>query len=257
MHNAAFRAAQIDAVYVPLAASDFADFIAFADALSLEGASVTAPFKRDAFSVAAEADDISARIGAANTLRRCGPRWAARNTDVAGFMAPLLSRVTVAKMRATVLGAGGAARAVIDGLSSAGAQVTLSARSAGAAREIAAQTKVAVDEFPPRPGSWDLLVNTTPLGTTPDEDESPLPGGPFGGSLVYDLVYNPTETRFLREARASGCDTIEGLEMLVVQAGQQFEWWTGQKAPVGIMHEAARNALAARRAHLVTPGGLR
>jgi 3-dehydroquinate dehydratase/shikimate dehydrogenase len=245
MHNAAFKATGRDAVYLPLAAADYDDFVTFAEALSLAGASVTAPFKLDACSRADECDSVSRRIGSVNTLRRVNGRWAARNTDIAGFLAPLEARLPLRGARATVLGAGGAARAVAEALTSAGASVAVAARRRERAEAVAQLTRTAVADWPPQPGSWDVLINATPLGTTPRVDESPLPDGPFTGQLVYDLAYNPRETLLLRQARRAGLDTIGGLEMLVAQAQLQFEWWTGIKPPARVMREAADTALAA------------
>ncbi len=224
LHNAWFRDAGIDAVYVPLQAADFDDFLAFADAMRVAGASVTIPFKLDALRRAATAEDAARRVGAANTLRRTAGGWEAANTDVAGFLAPLQDR-DLHGTRATVLGAGGAARAVVVALVSAGAQPTICARRIEQAREVAA-LGAGVGEWPPRPGSWDLLVNCTPLGGISAPEASPLPGGPFDGRLVYDVIYQPDETRLLREARAAGCATINGLPMLRAQAERQFDWWT-------------------------------
>ena len=88
--------------------------------------------------------------------------------------------------------------------------------------------------------SWDLLVNTPPVGTFPNCDETPLPDSAFGKGLVYDLVYNPKVTRLLEQAAEAGCDTIGGLEMLVAQAREQFAWWIGVQAPKGVFEEAAQ-----------------
>ena len=126
MHNAAFRAVNLDAVYLPLAAADFADFKRFAEAVQLSGASVTAPFKVDAFETADECDPVSRRIQSVNTLRNDGRRWLGCNTDVAGFLSPLQSAMRLPGSRATVLGAGGAARSVSVALASAGVRVTRS-----------------------------------------------------------------------------------------------------------------------------------
>jgi 3-dehydroquinate dehydratase/shikimate dehydrogenase len=243
MHNVAFRASRLDAVYLPLAAADFDDFVRFADALPVHGASVTAPFKLDAYRRADETDPVSRRIGAVNTVARRDGRWTACNTDVAGFLAPLTPVMPLENARATVLGAGGAARAVGEALTSAGARVTFSARRNEPAHEIARDFGAAAGTWPPEPGSWDLLVNATPVGMAPAVDQSPLPGGPFTGELVYDLVYNPRETRLLGEARAAGCRTIGGLDMLIAQAERQFTWWTGTRAPERAMREAALEAL--------------
>lgn len=244
MHNAAFRAAGLDAVYLPLAAADFDDFLAFADALNLQGASVTAPFKVAARECAHKVDDAGRRVGAVNTLRRRGQQWEACNTDIPGFLAPLTSMMALRGIRATVLGAGGAARAVVDALLTAGARVTVAARNPVRARELAEASGVQAGSWPPGAGSWDLMVNATPIGTFPDVDDTPLPGGPFGTGVVYDLVYNPPETRLLRDARAAGCRTLGGLDMLIAQAERQFEWWTGRPAPDGVMRRSAHEALA-------------
>ena len=240
MHNAAFRAANLDAVYLPLAAADFDDFMTFADALNLAGASVTAPFKVPAFERADECDPVSRRIQSVNTLRRVGTKWLGCNTDVSGFLSPLESVMKLAGKRATVLGAGGAARSVAVALASAGVRVTLCARRSEQARSIAAFTGAAIGEWPPGAGTWDVLVNATPVGTAPAAHESPLPPGhALDGQLVYDLVYNPPQTRLLRDAAQAGCRTIGGLDMLVAQAQAQFEWWTEQRPVDRVMRDAA------------------
>ncbi len=95
----------------------------------------------------------------------------------------------------------------------------------------------------PIPEGWDLLVNCTPLGSPTLRDESPLPGGPFNGELVYDLTYGIGESRLLREARAAGCRTLDGLPMLVAQAERQFEWWIGQPPQPGVMRNAIERSV--------------
>jgi len=239
MHNAAFRATGLDAVYLPLAADSYADFLAFADAMRLQGASVTAPFKVDAFNHAGTEDDESRRSRAINTLRRRDDRWEGLNTDLAGFMAPLVRQGGVKGARVTVLGAGGAARAVAVALGAAGAIVTLCGRRAELADAVARIAGARVAPWPPAPGSWDILVNATPVGTHPRVDESPLPEAALDRGLVYDLVYNPPRTRLLADAAARGCRTIGGLDMLVAQAQAQFAWWTGVHPPERTMRDAA------------------
>jgi 3-dehydroquinate dehydratase/shikimate dehydrogenase len=247
MHNAALRAAHLDAVYLPLAAADFADFTSFADAVGLAGASVTAPFKIDAFERADECDPVSRRIQSVNTLRRDGARWLGCNTDVTGFLAPLEATMRVRGVRATVLGAGGAARSVSVALASAGVRVTIAARRREQAESVAALTGAAVSAWPPDPASWDLLVNATPVGTSPKSGVSPLPDHYLfhGGGLVYDLVYNPPHTKLLADAARAGCRTIGGLDMLVAQAQAQFEWWNGQRPADRVMRDAATAQLLA------------
>jgi shikimate 5-dehydrogenase len=100
--------------------------------------------------------------------------------------------------------------------------------------------------WPPAAESWDLLVNTTPLGGTPHRNESPLPGGPFDGRLVYDLTSGGGESRLVREAREAGCRTLDGLPMLVAQAERQFAWWHGRSPGAGVMRTAVESAARSR-----------
>jgi 3-dehydroquinate dehydratase/shikimate dehydrogenase len=226
IHNHWFAEAGLDAVMLPMQAPDFDDFLMFAQALPVAGAAVTIPFKLEALRCATRVDDSARRVGAANTLRRCADGWEATNTDVAGFLAPL-GDYDLRNARVTVLGAGGAARAVVVALASVGARATVCARRGEQARELES-LGADVGAWPPEPQSWDLLVNCTPIGGISSPDASPLPGGPFDGRLVYDLNYRPAETRLMREAKAAGCAAINGWPMLQAQARKQFDWWTNQ-----------------------------
>lgn len=259
MHNAAFAATGIDGVYLPCEAADFEDFLALAEVLGIEGASVTAPYKEDAARTVGQP-------GALNTLRRGDGGWAGINTDIEGFLAPLGGEVLDGR-RAAVVGAGGSARSVVRGLLSRGARVSVHARRQEAAQALAGQVlaqgtpadgaQVTAGAWPVPRGSWDLLVNTTPVGTYPDVDRSPvaaddLPHG-LDGALVYDLVYNPRPTRLLRDAAAAGCRTLDGLDMLVAQAVRQFVWWTGVTPEARVLRAAAARRLAAMAAPAPAP----
>ncbi|MEO7192029.1 MAG: shikimate dehydrogenase, partial [Vicinamibacterales bacterium] len=161
-----------------------------------------------------------------------------------GFLAPLEQRGrALAGARAVVLGAGGSARTAIWALRSKGVHVAVTARRAERAQALAAEFAIESLSWPPQPG-WDLLVNTTPVGTSPRVLESPIDRELVRGGCVYDLIYNPAETTLLQWARAAGADTIDGLEMLVSQAGHQFQWWTGSTAPTLTMADAARGFVA-------------
>jgi 3-dehydroquinate dehydratase/shikimate dehydrogenase len=260
MHNAAFAAAGLDAVFVPLLAADFDDFLAFADALGIVGASITVPYKMDALRAAASADDLTRTVGAANTLRRRDRRWEATNTDVGGFLEPLDRLQADLKVRFydrrrddrrrhadypaarfAVLGTGGAARAVVLALRARGAQVSVHGRNPEHVESIAGALGVKAGPWPPAPGSWDVLVNTTPLGSPKLPGQSPLPDGPFDGRLVYDLTYGKEQPPLLRDARAAGLATLDGLPMLIAQAERQFEWWTGQRPAPRVMENNARH----------------
>jgi shikimate dehydrogenase len=244
MHNAAFRAAHIDAVYLPLPAVDADDFVMFGKAVGISGASVTIPHKVTLCDRVDEVSPVARRIGAVNTIRVTDGRWIGGNTDASGFLQPLQDSVDLKSTRASVLGAGGASRAVAVALSSSGCSVRVHARQTRQAQDIAAVSGGQVGPWPPEPGSWDLLVNCTPVGMHPRVDESPIPADLLTGGIVYDLVYNPSTTRLLREAAARRCRTIGGLDMLVAQAEEQFHWWTDTKPAAGVMREAALKRLA-------------
>jgi shikimate dehydrogenase len=244
MHNAAFAAAGIDGVYLPLPAVDAEDVVAFGRALAVKGLSVTIPHKVSLLDRVDEVSDMARRIAAINTIRVIDGRWHGGNTDIDGFLQPLLDRASLPGLRASILGSGGAARAAAVGLVASGCRVRVHGRNAAQAAQVAALASAHVGPYPPEPGSWDLLVNCTPLGMHPRVGESPMAAGDLTGRYVYDLVYNPSETRLLRDAGRAGCQTIGGLDMLVGQAREQFYWWTGMRPPAQVMREAATARLA-------------
>ena len=243
MHNTGFAETGRDAVYIPLEAADVDDFESFAAAFDLRGASVTAPFKETVMSARVHTDDVGRRVGAVNTLRRTEHGWQGTNTDVAGFLAPLEGRLALSGCRATILGAGGAARGVAVALSTAGAHVTVAARHPARATSVASIVGGQTGAFPPVKGSWDLLVNTTPIGTQPDIHRTPVSAKELDGDMVYDLVYNPPVTRLLSDATSAGCAVVGGLGMLVAQAERQFAWWTGTPPSLGVFRAAAERQL--------------
>jgi 3-dehydroquinate dehydratase/shikimate dehydrogenase len=174
MHNAAFAATRHDAVYLPFPAADADDFVTFGRAIGIKGASVTIPFKVSLFDRMDEVYAVARRIGAINTMKAEDGRWIGGNTDAAAFLSPLRDRVNLRGTRVAVLGAGGAARAVAVALSSCNAQVTVYARSAAKAQEVAMTTAAEAATMPPKPDSWDILVNCTPVGMYPKTNETPL-----------------------------------------------------------------------------------
>ena len=238
MHNAGFAALGLKAAYLPLEARDAGDFVAFAREMRLGGASITAPFKIGLMPHVDVIDPLAKQVGAINTITVRNGRWLGANTDVEGFLAPLVRRISLEGTRVSVIGAGGAARAVAVALASRRAKVTICARNAEDARAIADLVDGSVGDFPPRPASWDVLVNATPVGSekTPG---TPMGNVPLDGAIVFDLVYAPADTELLRSARAAGCQTIGGIEMLIAQAERQFELWTGQRPPAGLFEAAA------------------
>ena len=247
MHSAAFRALGLDAVYVPLQATSPADALAVADDLKMRGLSVTSPLKRG-WPITLD-DEASRELGTVNTLKREAGAWLGRNVDGDGFLDAFDARgISLGGLRAVVLGAGGAARAVGRALKSRGCRVTISARRHEEAVRLAQALRIEAaqaEHWPPE-GKWDVLINATSAGTWPDVDTRPLIDSKVSARIVYDLVYNPDDTALLRDSRAQGALTIGGLEMLVGQAVRQSEWWTGRMPSPAVMTEAARAWIAAK-----------
>lgn len=245
IQNRAFAEAGLDAVYVPLQAESLAAFMEALPALGLSGFSVTRPYKGEILDRLDSVTPHAAESGSANTVVVQDGRLVGLSTDGDGVLLPLRRRVDPAGRRVVILGAGGAARAAAYALRRAGARVTLAARRAGQAGEVAAATgceACGLDELAARP--WDVLIHATPLGSGAFPGAMPLPPAALrAGSVVFDMVYEPRETPLLAAARAKGCATIDGVEMLVAQAVGQFEAWTGRAAPVEAMAEAATAAL--------------
>jgi len=242
MHAAAFVAAGIDAVFVPVETADAAELLDLAAALEFEGLSITAPLKSAVIGRRHVHVDADARaIGAVNTLRRrADGGWDACNFDAPAFRTPLDAQgIDLKGRRAVVLGAGGAARAAARELRAMGASVEIAARDRVKALALANAVGVGVTTWPPT-GAAAIVVNATPVGTAPDASRSPVAAGALAAGVAYDLVYNPADTQFLKDARAAGAVSIGGLAMLAAQASRQFEWWTGTRVEPGIFARAAQ-----------------
>jgi 3-dehydroquinate dehydratase/shikimate dehydrogenase len=249
MHNAAFAALGVDAVYIPF---ETADLPAFARRMAhprtrqlnwnLRGFSVTAPHKSAIMRHLDRIEPRAAEIGAVNTVVVEGDELRGYNTDAEAALLPLRGVVELDSARVAVIGAGGAARSLLWGLRARGAHTTLFARRVGSAIETARSFEAGVSQIEGASfDGFDLIINATPLGAHGEnEEKTPATSEQLRGAHVaYDLVYNPSETRFLREARAAGCETVGGLSMLVAQAAEQFKLWTGKDAPVEVMRDAA------------------
>ena len=264
MHNAAFDAAGLNWRYVPLAVQPdrVGEAVHGLRALGFAGCNVTVPHKRAVMDHLDEITGQARAIGAVNTIviQREG-RMVGHNTDAVGFLRALTERGFRAEgKRAVILGAGGAARAVAYGLASSGATVTILNRTLLRAKSLVADLNSFFPSLPLRSfpldflnlsqevSSADLLVNATSLGMWPEVQGSPWPEDlSMAFSLtVFDLVYNPPETKLMCQARAAGAQAIGGLRMLVHQGATAWELWTGQKAPVEVMAAAAKAAFSER-----------
>ena len=224
------------------------------------GAQVTVPHKQEALAfVDAMTDDVRA-LGAVNVIANDNGTLAATNTDVTGFVRALRedAGADLRGKRVLLLGAGGAARAIVLGLAREGiASLAIANRTAQRARDVAAVAAGMVSRIEAIPLSpealaseaadADLIVNSTTLGMTGVGGPAPLAARAIPpAALVYDIVYNPPDTPLLLEAKAAGAQTLGGLAMLVYVGAEAFEQWTGLKAPVGVMMAAAEKALAER-----------
>jgi 3-dehydroquinate dehydratase / shikimate dehydrogenase len=253
IHNAAFKACGINAVYLPLEVTDIGEFIERMVHTStreidwrLRGFSVTAHFKSKVMTEIHWAEERAREIGAVNTVIVERDLLLGFNTDAMAAIRPLEELINLQNARVAVIGASGSARAVLWALRRAGASTTVFARNAESAADVADRfganlSRLAGASF----GDFDIVINATPLGTRGAFEAVTPARAPQlrGASIVYDLVYNPTETVFLREARAAGCVTVGGLAMLISQAAEQFRLWTGRDAPLEEMRRAAATFL--------------
>ncbi|MFD1587044.1 shikimate dehydrogenase [Halorientalis brevis] len=247
MHEAGYEALDIDARYVtfepPTDAG--ADAVESAATLGVSGLNVTIPFKQDVMD-AVEPDDLARRIGAVNTIDFSTSPPTGYNTDAVGVTRALREHDVALDGRALVVGAGGAGRAAAFGLADEGMTVDVANRTVETAHELAADVDGAtghgLDAVPELLADADVLINATSVGMK--EDRSPVPADALHADLaVLDAVYDPIETRLLRDAAAVGATTVEGTWMLLFQGVEAFERWTGQDAPVDRMNAALQERL--------------
>lgn len=254
IHNAAFRAANMNNVFVPFQTRELDAFIRrFARPetrglnLNFRGFAITNPHKRDIIAFLDRIDETAVAIGAVNTVKIENGELFGFNTDARGFIEPLRRALgEIRGARIAVVGTGGAARSCIYALKAQKAIVEVFARDPNKACAAAEEFGIQCVKFENADfGSFDVLVNSTPLGTRGNlRDDTVATAKQIRGvRLVYDLVYNPAETRLLREARLAGSETLGGLDMLIAQAAAQFEIWTGCGAPVDAMRAIAARLL--------------
>lgn len=253
MHNAAFRSMGLDWAYLAfeVAPGDAAPAVAGARAMGIEGLSVTMPHKAAVVSALDRLSPVAESLGAVNTVVRLpGGLLEGQNTDGAGFLRAVGDDegFDPAGRRCLVVGAGGAARAVVRALSDAGAVEVVVANRTAAHAEAAAALAGPVGRVgqAAEAGEADLVVSAVPLGMAgTDNERLPVDPAHLGpGQLVVDLVSNPAVTPLVEAARARGARSVNGLGMLVHQAALQLRLWTGQDPPVEAMRSAALAALA-------------
>lgn len=237
--NTAMRRENVNGVYVALHAKTLKDLVHCIREIPLHGLSITMPYKQSIIEHLDNSDAHTTKIGACNTVvRGQDGKLYGFNTDVAGIVRPLEQRLTIEKAKVLVLGAGGAARAAAFGLKERGAEVTILNRTAAKAQKLARQAKArTIKRTDLRKLEFDIIVNATPVGMGSTRD-CPLKDEEIRAKVVFDMVYDPVETRLLQVARAKGIAVIPGVEMFVHQAARQFEIWTGKPAPATDMLRA-------------------
>ena len=252
MHNAAFQALGLNYAYLAFQVppANLGDAITVARGPGFRGANITIPHKTTVLRLLDNIDPSAKRIGAVNTLVNDAGKLTGHNTDAPGFLAALRSGGFEPKgEKAVVLGAGGAARAIVFALRDAGATVAVVNRSPEAAIALAGEAGASAFEmtdsgFESALDGASAVVNATNVGMSPDIDSTPLPAHLLQpGLVVFDSVYRPQQTRLLKDAQAGGCAIVGGLDMLVEQGALAFELWIGEKAPRDVMRRAAEEAL--------------
>ena len=192
-----------------------------------------------------QVDSLAAEIGAVNTIVNHHGILQGHNTDCVGAVRALTEKTAIKDKTVALIGAGGAARAVGFGIMQEGGRLTVINRTRQSGESLAAdlncQFKLLSDI---KRLSCQIVINATSIGMTPHEDSTPLRSDFLeNGMTVMDLVYNPLDTWFLREARKKGCVVVDGMAMFVHQGAAQFELWTGQTAPVAVMRQAVLDEL--------------
>ncbi len=248
MHNAAYEQMGIEARYLSFCVNGAAEAVAGIREMDIRGASVTLPFKSDILRHLDGMDGSARIIGAVNTVTNRDGRLLGHNTDWLGLVESLRECTEIDGRNFIILGTGGTARAAVFGIRKEGGIPWVAGRSVAKAEALAAEFHC---RFLP-PGEIgdvraECLINTTPVGMFPETDASPV--GPdilnrFG--LVVDVIYNPPETRLLREAREAGCAVLSGVGMFVRQGAEQIRLWTGMEPPLARMRAEVMERLEER-----------
>jgi len=246
VHNRAFQAHRLDAVYLPFLVKppQLKDFFTLADQLPVSGFSVTIPHKQKAMRYLDIIDPLARRIGAVNTVWRKAGKWRGTNTDAEAVTIPLSRKIRLPKSSVLLVGNGGAARSAAYALMESGAKVSIVGRNPDRVRSLAktcGAEPLLREQAEAR--KFDVLVHATSLGMFPHTDgcffQNAIPA-----EIVFDMVYNPIETELVRRATDQGLTIISGLQMFLEQAARQYEIWTGATAPRTVMEKVAIETLS-------------
>jgi shikimate dehydrogenase len=250
IHNRAFKRLGWNAVYLAFEVKNVEEAVRGVRGLGVRGVSVTLPFKTEVIPFLDNVEGLAKRIGAVNTIVNRSGRLVGYNTDCDGALEALEERMDLRGKRVVLLGAGGAARGVGFGLRERGYPLIVVNRSKEKGQSLCEE--LGCDYLPTsslgrmKAGELeaDVIINATSLGMYPRDNETPIPKKLLKeGMTVMDIVYQPLETRLLREAKEKRCVTVDGLEMLIRQAMAQFEIWTGRRLEIGQAKKDLRRAL--------------
>jgi shikimate dehydrogenase len=247
MHNAAFEVLGLDWRYVllPTPLDQLEAVVSRIRSGELSGTNVTIPHKQAVMPFLDEIDLAAQAVGAVNTIVRRADRLIGFNTDTFGFKRALLETgMAITDQPCAILGAGGSARAVVYVLRELGARITIYARDVAKASALSAETQ-ALTELAHIDPATSLIVNTTPVGLSPNVDASPWPVDVQlpPNALVFGLLNNPARTRLMQQAEEQGLRAVNGWGMLVYQGAAAFKLWTGLEPPVDMMMRALRESM--------------
>ncbi|MFC1691335.1 shikimate dehydrogenase [Nanoarchaeota archaeon] len=251
IHNAAFHATKLDFAYVAFQVTNLNFAIMGMRALGIRGFSVTLPHKIDAMNYVDKLDPVAKNIGAINTIVNDNGTLIGYNTDGDGALKAIEEKTKLDNKKILILGAGGAARAIAltIAMKRKPEQITILNREMKKAENLIRDVKKAVkinakaDHFTDQnikdeTSKADIIINTTPIGMSPRKNLTPIPNFWIPpGKVVFDIIYNPMETKLLNEAKEKGCKVISGIEMFINQAAEQFKLFTGKPAPKEIMRK--------------------
>ena len=247
VHNRAFQEKGSPDIYVSFLVDNVEKFFnSFKDFFS--GLSVTMPAKEQIMPLLDRVDETAKKIGAVNTVVKEGTGWVGYNTDCSGAISALEACTSLQGKDVLILGSGGTAKAIGYGVKEKGGKLTVTynknkERGESLAKELDCELVHARDAGT---RAIDVLINCSPVGMSPNITDSPFLARDFKeGMVVFDSVYNPLETRLLREAKSAGGTVIPGYELFINQAARQFELWTGQPAPIDILRELLLKKLSA------------
>ncbi|HDG98723.1 MAG TPA: shikimate dehydrogenase [Desulfobacterales bacterium] len=249
IHNAAFEATHLNAVYLAFDTLFLEKALHGLAAIGCQGLSVTIPYKEPIIDYVSDIDPTAKKIGAVNTLVNKSGSWIGYNTDATGALHAIEELCEVSGRHCTILGAGGAARAIGFALREKGCHISVVNRSRPRGEKLAQELDA---EYLPLNKlamiNTDIVVQTTPVGMYPKVNDVPFDPAKVRAQIVMDIIYNPFETRFLRQCKEQGATTIPGARMFLHQAAEQFRLWTGKEPPMEVMEKALLQSL--RKGHL-------